>query len=168
MFITIAQTEKGTWQMEVGTTPFGENTIKQGNSTGFNLLSTDGSTLFSIGGEGGYFIADNSAVKFGLAYTDLDFTNYFTYKLGFKQYFNGNVPVQLDITGAIIEDDEDSFTGETVDNPDPLWLGLQVGYAAFFGQNVALEPTLRHNFSLNQDFSEADIFEMRLNFVIFF
>ena len=163
-----AQTEKGNWLFEVGSTPFGENTIMQGNSTGLALFSTDGTTLFSIGAEGGYFVQDNTALKFGLGYTDLDFTTFFTYKFGMKHYANGVVPLQLDITGAVNEDQEDFFGGGTVETPDPLWLGLQAGYAAFLGENISFEPTLRYNMSLNDDFTDEDIIELRFNFVVFF
>ncbi|MEP0985969.1 hypothetical protein [Ekhidna sp.] len=162
-----SQTEEGTWQFEVGTSAFGENTIKQGTSTGFNLFSTDGTTIFSIGAEGGYFFQDNTAIKFGLGYTDLDFTNFLTYKLGFKHYAGGNVPIQMDLTGATNED-QDTFGGGTIDTPDPLWLGFQIGYAAFFSDNVAFEPTIRYNASLNKDFTDEGILELKFNFVIFF
>jgi len=164
---SFGQTEKGTWLFEVGTTPFGDNAIRHGNSTGFNLLSTDGTTLFSIGGEAGYFASDNTAIKFGLGYTNLDVTSFMSYKIGVKHYANGVVPIQLDITGATNEDLE-IFPGQTVDLPDPLWLGLQVGYAAFFNENVALEPTLRYNVSLNSEYTDENILELRFNFVIFF
>jgi len=160
-----AQTEKGNWLFEVGSTPFGESTIMQGNSTGLALFSTDGSTFFSIGGEGGYFIQDNTALKFGLGYTDLDVTTYFSYKVGVKHYANGVIPIQLDITGAVNEDLE--FGGSSIDIPDPLWLGLQAGYAAFLNENVSFEPTIRYNASLNNDFSNESIVELRFNFVVF-
>ncbi len=159
-------TKQGNILFEVGTTAFGENLIKHGASTGFNILSTDGSTLFSIGAEGGYFIQDNTALKFGLGYTDLDFTKFLTYKFGFKHYAGGNVPVQLDVTGATNEDQNSGFG--SVDVPDPLWLGLQVGYAAFLADNISFEPTFRYNASLNKDYTDENIIEVRFNFVIFF
>lgn len=159
------QTSEGNWLFEVGTSVFAETTIKQGASTGINLLSTEGSTLFSLGAEGGYFIQDNLAIKFGFGYSDLDFTNFFTYKFGLKHYAGGFVPIQVDITGATNEDIDSGFG--TVETPDPLWLGLQVGYAAFLSDDIAIEPTLRYNASLNKDFTSEEILEFKFNFVIF-
>ncbi len=159
-------TTEGNWLFEVGSSVFGENIIKQGTSTGFNLWSNDGTTVYSLGAEGGYFIKDNTAIKLGFGYTDLDFTNFITYKLGFKHYAGGNVPLQIDLTGATNEDVDTGFG--TVDTPDPLWLGLQFGYAAFLSDDIAFEPTLRYNISMNQDFSSENILEMKFNFVIFF
>ena len=102
-------TKKGNILFEVGTSVFGENTIKQGNSTGFSLFSSDGTTVFSIGAEGGYFITDNTALKLGFGFTDLDQTDFLTYKFGFKHYAGGNIPIQLDITGATNEDIDTGF-----------------------------------------------------------
>lgn len=166
-FMAISQEalEQGSLLFEVGTSAFGENTIMQGNSTGFNLFSSDGTTFFSIGAEGGYFVQDNTAIKFGLGYTDLDETSFLSYKFGFKHYAGGNVPLQVDITGATNEDQDFGFG--TIDVPDPLWLGLQIGYAAFLSDDIAFEPTLRYNVSINKDFTDEGILEMRFNFVIF-
>ena len=158
-------TTEGNWMFEVGTSVFAETTLKQGASTGINLLSTEGTTLFSLGAEGGYFIQDNLALKFGFGYSDLDFTNFFTYKFGLKHYAGGTIPLQVDLTGSVNEDIDNGF--ETVDSPDPLWLGLQMGYAAFVSENIALEPTLRYNASLNNDFTDESIIEFKFNFVIF-
>ncbi|WP_370088573.1 hypothetical protein [Ekhidna sp.] len=167
MFLVTAQeaTQQGNVLFEVGLTPLGTETLMKGNSTGFALMSVDGSTIFSIGAEAGFFVKDDFALKFGLGYTDLDGTNYFSYKLGIKQYMNGAVPVQVDLTGATWEDFE-GFGG-SVDTPDPLWLGLQFGYAAFLSDDISFEPTLRYNISMNQDFSDQNILELRFSFAIF-
>ena len=159
-------TQKGNVLLEVGSTPFGENTFKQGNSTGLGLLSSDGTTIFSIGAEAGFFISDNTALKIGLGYTDLDATSFFTYKLGIKYYAAGNIPIQIDITGATNEEQDTGFG--SFDPPDPFWLGLQLGYAAFVRHNISFEPTLRYNVTLNDQFTQEDILELRFNFVIFF
>lgn len=155
-------TSKGKYFFEAGTSSFGENTIKHGNSTAFNVFSSDGTTVFSLGFEGGSFIVDNTAIKFGLGYTDLDFSTFLTYKFGFKHYAGGNVPIQVDITGSVPENQG------LVDTPDPLWLGLQLGYAVFLSDDIAFEPTFRYNASLNKDYTEDGIVELRFNFVVFF
>ncbi|MEO9482770.1 MAG: hypothetical protein ABJG47_04965 [Ekhidna sp.] len=163
----VEATKKGNLFFEVGTSVFGETALKHGNSTGFSLLSSEGTTIYSIGAEGGYFVQDNTAIKVGLGYSDIDFSSFFTYKFGIKHYAGGNVPLQIDITGATNEDQE-SFGGGSIDTPDPLWLGVQMGYAAFLSDNITFEPTIRYNSSLNSDFTSENLLEFKFNFVIFF
>ncbi|SNS48659.1 hypothetical protein SAMN05421640_0349 [Ekhidna lutea] len=149
-------TQKGSWLLELGTSPFQNNNLKQGGSTGLNLFSSEGITLFSIGADAGCFIEDRAALKFGLGYTKIEDADYITYKTGFKYYTKWNTPIQIDING--------STTGSKV---EPLWLGFQLGYAAFLNKNLSFEPTMRYNVSLNEQFSDQGIFELNFNFVIF-
>lgn len=175
-YMGFAQTEKGRILLEVGTSSFGEPAVKQGASTGMNLWINDGTTLFSVGGEGGYFIKDNLALKLGLGYTnnsgDVDFL---TYKLGVKNYFKGVVPLQADLTGSTkINGDSQEASSSLSSSSPTLWLGLQGGYAFFLKENIAFEPTLRYNFAMGEgdkdieDLIEGNIFELRFNFSIFF
>jgi hypothetical protein len=162
--LSFSQTEQGSFQLEVGLSPFSEG-LMRGSNTGVALFSVDGTTLWSIGGEGGYFVQDDFAIKAGVGYTDLDGGSYFSYKIGAKYYAGGVVPFQLDITGATREDIDSPFG--SFETPDPLYLGLQGGYAVFLNDNVSFEPSLRYNISLNSDFSDQGIFELRFGFVIF-
>ncbi|MEM6522606.1 MAG: hypothetical protein AAF693_02390 [Bacteroidota bacterium] len=159
-----AQTTKGSIQLETGFTSFVEG-LQRAPNTGFSLFSVDGTTLWSIGAEGGYFIEDNLALKAGVGYSDLDGSGSFSYKIGAKYYAGGVVPFQLDITGATLEDVESDFGDFEI--PDPLYLGLQGGYAIFLADNISFEPSLRYGISLNDDFSDEGIFELRFGFVIF-
>lgn len=163
-------TQKGNWLVEINT-GFGNNSIlgipaSHPANTGIGFFSTDGVSVFSIGGEGGYFIEDNLALKLGLGYGNTDFedTLEFTtlsYKLGAKYYIDGKYPVQADITGA-------SFGGDLDAEENPFWLGLQSGYAYFVHHNVAIEPGIRYNISLNDDFDDENVFEFRVGASIFF
>ncbi|MBW8242749.1 hypothetical protein K1F50_08040 [Muricauda oceani] len=154
-----SQTDQGSWLIEVNTGFGGGDTgLAHTANTGFGLTSIDGTTIWSIGGEGGYFIADNLAAKVGLGYSDLDGATIFSYKLGAKYYIINTIPVQLDVTGASIKDA----------NENPLWLGLQGGYAIFIGDMVSIEPGLRYNLSLNEDFTDEGIFEFRIGFALHF
>src|SRR6478736_5729572 len=47
-----------------------------------------------------------------------------------------------------------SFTGASIKDYDenPSYFGLQGGYALFVGKNVSIEPGIRYNISLNNDF----------------
>ncbi len=151
-----AQTEKGSWLIEANT-GFGGAGLGHAANTGFGLISVDGTTIWSIGGEAGYFVVNDLAIKAGLGYTDNDGSSIFTYKFGAKYYVNSTIPFQLDLTGGSIQDL----------NENPMWLGLQGGYAIFLNDYVSIEPGLRYNLSLNEDFSDEGIFEFRVGFVIF-
>lgn len=152
---------KGSWLVETNT-GFGGGSfgIAHSANTSFGLVSIDGTTVWSIGAEGGYFVADDLAVKVGLGYNDLDSASSFTYKLGAKYYIASEFPVQIDITGA---SSDDLFGDE-----NPLWLGLQGGYAWFVADNISIEPGIRYNLSLNEDFTDEGIFEFRIGFAFFF
>ncbi|PXX24220.1 hypothetical protein [Arenibacter sp. ARW7G5Y1] len=152
-------TSKGKYLIEANT-GFGGGGIGVGHTanTSFGLVSIDGTTIWSIGGEGGYFVADDLAVKIGLGYSDTDSSNSISYKLGAKYYINSSIPVQLDLTGASIEDY----------NENPLWLGIQGGYAIFLNDFVSVEPGLRYNLSLNRDFTDEGILEFRIGFALHF
>ncbi|WP_313790284.1 hypothetical protein [Flagellimonas meridianipacifica] len=64
----------------------------------------------------------------------------------------------MDITGASFQDATEN----------PLWVGLQGGYAIFLSDHISVEPGLRYNFSLNEDFTDEGIFEFRIGFALFF
>jgi hypothetical protein len=153
------QTSEGKWLIEANT-GFGGGAFAHSANTGFSFVSFDGSTDWSIGGEAGYFVVDDLAIKAGIGYSswsDGDDTA-FSYKLGAKYYISSMIPVQLDLTGASWKDVDEN----------PLWLGIQGGYAIFLGDNVSIEPGLRYNISLNENFTDKGIFELRVGFALYF
>ncbi len=150
------QTGEGNWLIEVNT-GFGGDAA-HGASTGFGLSTSDGTTIWSMGFEGGYFVIDDLALKAGLGYTDFDGFSLFSYKFGAKYYIGSQFPIQVDLTGASIQDVSEN----------PLWLGLQGGYAVFLNDFVSIEPGIRYNVSLNDQFSEDGILELRVGFAIYF
>ncbi|MBT8196726.1 MAG: hypothetical protein HKO56_08525 [Bacteroidia bacterium] len=149
------QTANGNWLIEMNT-GFGNGTAAHTANTGFGLASSDGTTIWSVGGETGYFIDDDLALKLGLGYTDFDGISAFSYKFGAKYYAASIVPVQLDVTGASWKDADEN----------PLWLGIQGGYAIFLGDMVSAEPGIRYNISLNEDFTDEGVLELRFGFVL--
>ncbi|WP_317221708.1 hypothetical protein [Aestuariivivens marinum] len=155
-----SSTSKGKWLIEANTGFGGGPMGLTGHSanTGFGLSSIDGETVWSLGAEAGYFVVNDLAIKVGLGYSDLAGETIFSYKLGAKYYLSGVIPFQLDITGASWEDIEEN----------PLWLGIQGGYAWFIVENVSIEPGLRYNVSLNEDFTDEGIFEFRIGFALHF
>lgn len=152
------QTGEGKWLIEANTnfgTPVGAN-------TNFSYANTNGDSVYNIGVEAGYFIINNLAMKLGLGYggvkNDLFDTNVFSYKIGAKYYIVNQFPVQLDYSGASLKDADEN----------PSYFGLQAGYAWFLGDNVSIEPGLRYNLSLNQNYSKADTFQLNIGFALHF
>ena len=151
--------EKGTFFLETGSSLSSLISTLNIPNTGFGLLIDDGEVTWAIGMEAGFFPVENFALKFGLGYSEFgDFFSIFNYKVGAKYYILGRVPVQIDITGGHIEDVEDQ----------PLWLGVQGGYAIMLNEQIALEPTIRYNTGLNEGNSDQNIVELRMGFVLFF
>lgn len=154
-----AQVEKGKILLEANT-GFGGNNV---GSTGFYLDSQDGSTSYNVGVEGGYFVMENLAVKLGLGYggfspKDGDATNSIGYKVGAKYYVIGKIPVELSVNGGSTKDADEN----------PLWLGVQAGYAVFLADNIALEPGIRYNHSLNEDYTDKGVIQFNVGFSLFF
>jgi outer membrane protein W len=146
------QTSKGKWLIEANT----GNAVL--GTTGIYFTSFDGESIFNIGLDGGYFVMDDLAVKAGLGYgtdsaTDI---SVFSYRLGAKYYVNSTIPVTLDLTGSSIEDAPEN----------PMWLGIGAGYAWFIGDKVSIEPGLRYNLSLNEDFTDEGVFQINIGFAI--
>lgn len=153
--------EKGTILVEANT---GNAMI---GSTNFSFSSTDGLTQYSLGLDGGYFVMENLAIKAGLGYQGFDpdggdSTNAFSYRLGAKYYLANQFPVTVDLTGASGDGAENSL-GE-----NPLWLGLGGGYAWFITDSISIEPGLRYNVSLNEDYAEEGIFQFNVGFALYF
>lgn len=129
-------------------------------STSFLFASSDGSSAYNLGLDGGYFIMDDLAIKAGLGYgggSD-DVSSVFSYRLGAKYYATGVIPITVDLTGASIEDADEN----------PMWLGLGAGYAWFIADNVSIEPGLRYNLSLNEDFTDEGVFQFNIGFALYF
>ena len=144
------QTAKGKWLIEANT-GFGAANV---GTTSFGLWSTDGNTSWNIGAEGGYFVADNLAVKVGLGYGDNGTDGTFSYKVGGKYYIVNKIPVEV------------SYTGQTVKDADAAsFVGLQGGYAWFIGKNISVEPGLRYNIGLND---YKDVFQLNVGFALHF
>ena len=155
------QTGKGKWLIEANT---GNAML---GTTGFYFTSTDGSSSYNLGLDGGYFIMDNLALKAGLGFGGESFdgggsASAFAYRLGAKYYAINKIPLTLDVTGAS-GDAVENFAGET-----PMWLGLGAGYAWFLGDNVSIEPGIRYNHSLNEDYADKGVFQFNVGFALHF
>jgi len=156
-----SQTSKGKWLIEANT---GNAML---GSTGISFSSSDGNSSYNIGFDGGYFVMDDLAIKAGLGFGGFspdegDNESSFSYRLGAKYYVNGMIPVTVDLTGAS-GDAVENFAGDT-----PMWLGIGAGYAWFIGESVSIEPGLRYNLSLNEDYTDEGIFQFNVGFALHF
>jgi hypothetical protein len=156
------QTAKGKWLIEANT---GFGAIV-GANTSLGYSSQGDAKRMSIGAEGGYFVMDNLAIKLGLGYNSFDNgvadASGFAYKVGAKYYIMGNIPVQVDYTGA---------SGDLYDgggDETPSYIGVQAGYAIFLGQNVSIEPGVRYNASMNDNYTEDGQFQLQVGFALHF
>jgi hypothetical protein len=152
------QTEVGKWLIEANTA-FG---TPMGAYTGFGYSDTDGDTEYNVGAEVGYFVIKDLALKVGLGYggmkNDLIDTNIFSYKMGAKYYIDSQIPVQVDYSGATIKDFDEN----------PSYLGIQAGYAWFLGSNVSVEPGVRYNLTLNDNYTDKNTLQFNIGFVLHF
>lgn len=154
---TNAQTQQGSKFLEVGTS-FTPTTV---SSTGINFTTTDKLNTFNVGAKGGYFVANNFALKAGLGYGEVayDGTNLgsaFSYKVGVKYYAGGLFPLSVDFNGADVKGA----------NENPNYVGLSAGYALFLGDRVSFEPQARYDISTKNAFK--DVFSLGLGINVFF
>ena len=152
------QTEVGKWLIEANTN-FGAS---MASNTGISYSDTDGDSEYNFGAEVGYFVVKDLAVKAGLGYggikNDLLDITIFSYKIGAKYYIISQIPVQVDYSGASIKD----F------NENPSYLGIQAGYAWFLGSNVSVEPGVRYNLTLNDNYTDKSTFQVNIGFALHF
>jgi len=167
-------TSKGSFLIEANT-GFGEVSMA---NTSIIYRSGDGGGEWAIGGEAGYFVMDNFALKAGLGFSDLggadNVSGEFHWKLGAKYYIASRFPFQVDLNGSkrTFGDDPDNDPNTPpVETPNatPLWLGLQVGHAWMVADNVSIEPGLRYGIGLNDDADNiGSDFGFNVGFNIFF
>lgn len=150
------QTEKGKYLIELKTQIGGVG--GSFTNTGFSYVNSNGKSAWSAGLDGGYFLADDFALKVGLGYLDSNQggSSVFTYKLGAKYYLNSKIPFEIDVAGS----NTDFFVDK------PLFLGLSGGYAFFLGNMLSVEPSLKYSTPLNnKDFLNNE-FQFNIGFSI--
>ena len=90
-----------------------------------------------------------------IRYGDFGGDDLVTYRLGAQYYFNGNIPVGVDFTGA-------STDGESVN-----YVGVEGGYAWFVAPNVAITPKVRYNITTDDNKAPSS-FQGLIGFSLFF
>lgn len=155
----VSPLNKGNWLIETSLSPFSLT-----NTSGLSFKYNDKDYEWSIGGEGGYFIQNNLALKAGLGVLSINNTigdgsitdTYLSYKVGAKYYFKYVIPLQID------------FGGITTSEDNSLFAGIQAGYAWFVKDNIAIEPSLRYDHGLNNTASDIRTVSARIGFSLFF
>jgi len=157
--------QKGKWMVETNLNPFSSI-----GTTGLLYNKTKNTEAWGIGGETGYFISDQFAIKAGIGYnkSELDInineeyftrkTTSFSYKIGAKYYIINAIPVQIDL-GGIKENNA----------KQNLIFGGQVGYAWFINNNIIIEPQIRYNLSNGDNgYQNDNVFSARIGFSLHF
>lgn len=99
-----------------------------GGGTGIGVLSASGSTLTSVGLDGGYFIGQDLALLLRLGIVSADGSSLTSFGAGLKYYLLGTIPLSAE-AGVLSVGGGSVFT-----------VGLNAGYAIRLANNVALEP----------------------------
>ena len=133
-----AQTEKGNFLIGVDS---GLSFFNQ------NRDGAEDINIFNFFGNGAYFVADNLALGFGLGYGWSNTESVSTQRISvipLARYYVGQffVGARYSYVRSRIEID----TSNEVRTSDEWDVGLQAGYAFFFNDHIALEPTLNYQF----------------------
>ena len=141
------QTAKGKFLIELNTQVGGSNSAF--TNTGFSFTNVHGYNAWSVGLGGGYFIADNFALKAGFGYKDGSGGNSsFAYNFGAKYYLKGKIPFEVNLSGSNVD--------VLIDRP--LFLGLSGGYAFFLGDKLSIEPKINYSIPLkNKNFLKKSL-----------
>lgn len=152
-----AQTEKG--KLLLGAS----------SNSGLSFQSQDGAednlVSFSLNAQGGYFVIDNLAAGLNLGFSTSsqgDFSNT-TLSIGpFARYYFDNVffGANFSITNTNGDNGISDFSS------NGSLLGLELGYAAFLNNNIAIEPALTY-FNTGGDFNGLTGFSLNIGFTIY-
>jgi hypothetical protein len=136
--------EKGRVATQSGNHFVGVNT----SGLGFTTVK-DGATNVNVGVNAGIFATQNVALVGKVGYGSNHYngvnTNDWNYGAGMKVYLGSVLPIQVDWTGS---------KGSTV-KPATSYVGTQLGYAWFPFDNFSIEPTLRYDWSLSDNYKHV-------------
>lgn len=100
-----------------------------GSGTGFSLISSEGENISSLGFDGGYFINQDFALKFGISNLSAG-GSITSFQFGGKYYIGGVAPITI-TAGLISGEGGSAFLGN-----------LNLGYGVKLANNINLEPYL--------------------------
>ena len=124
------------------------------SNIGFNTVQDSGVKNYSLGLQVGHFLVNKLAVIGSAGYDwtrvkDLGTTSEaISYQVGFKYYVENVLPVQIDYNGVEKQN----------------YFGTQLGYAFFPSTNFSIEPTLRYDIALKEDYNNKFSFGFGFNY----
>lgn len=159
--MTMAQTKKGSYVLETSMMSSVSGSSATNTGFGFSSVTENGPKKVSVGLDGGYFVADNLAVKAGLGYSSSWYRNVtgvdtWVFRVGGEYYINGKIPVEVSYLG----------TSKTNTINDPSYLTTQVGYALFLSENIGVKPLVRYDFALTDNY--RDVVSVGVGFGLYF
>lgn len=121
-------------QIEQGTILVGAS-----SSAGFTSYNEDAGDYseFNINLKGGYFVIDNLALGLNLGYQKVDEESATTFGLFGRYYVNGKIFAGLGFNSTKVDFGDFDFSVTTIP--------VEVGYAAFINDVVAIEPALNYS-----------------------
>jgi hypothetical protein len=109
--------------------------VESNHNTNLYYLNSNGFKSWNVGFDFAYFDKNKLAIVTGIGYGKTNDLNVFSIKLGAKYYLLNRIPLQFDFLTSFYENLDD----------EPLYLGLQTGYAIFIKDFFSIEPTIRYN-----------------------
>jgi hypothetical protein len=147
----IAQINKGTFLVGASS--------NLGFSSTSTEISDDNVNVFLLDVSGGYFVIDNLALGLSFGYSKYSYEDFDGSSTSFglfgRYYVNGKVFLGLGFASAKVED------SDAVNS-----IPLEVGYAAFVTDNIAIEPSLSYSLGLGDN--ESNTFGLQVGFTLYF
>lgn len=150
-------------QIEQGTILVGAS-----SNAGFTSFNEDAGdySQFNLDVKGGYFIMDNLAIGLNLGFSSVDFGDSGKetdtgFGLFGRYYFNGKIFGGVGFNSVKVKFESDSFDSESTVSVIPI----EVGYAAFLNDAVAIEPAL--NYSIYGGDSEGASFGLSIGLTVY-
>ncbi|MEQ9404229.1 MAG: outer membrane beta-barrel protein [Cyclobacteriaceae bacterium] len=158
--IATAQTEQGGWLIGAST------------NLGFTSTSVDGvddnESEFNLDGKAGYFLIDGLAAGLNLSFSNNkqgdDKTTVTAIGPFARYYVNGTFFVGAGYASTSVKSD-DGTTSNTVKGG---LLSLEAGYPIWFGDNVALEPSLNYGMGSGDLLKDTSFFGLAVGFSLYF
>lgn len=147
VFSTSAQIEKGA--ILVGAS----------SNAGFTSYDEDAGdfSMFNISLKGGYFIMDNLVLGLNLGLVDIEDASETTFGVFGRYYFNGKIFGGLGYGSTKVDNGSSDFTVSQIP--------LEVGYAAFIGKAIAVEPSL--NYTMYGSDGDGASFGLNVGFTLY-
>ncbi|MDW3194742.1 MAG: hypothetical protein R8G66_20350 [Cytophagales bacterium] len=147
----------------------GKLLLGAGSNSGLSFQSQDGvednQVAFSLNAQGGYFFIDNLVTGLNLGFNTSsqgDFSNTNLSIGPFARYYFDNVFFGANF--SLVNNNSDNGVSDFSANGSLL--GLELGYAAFLNNNIAIEPALTY-FNTNGDFDGLTGFSLNIGFSIY-